>query len=208
MRNQVVHLAIYDTLADWETGHAIAHINQRQWQREPGRYSVSTVGQTLDPVTTNGGVRMIPDLVLADLDPEDSAMLILPGADAWIGGDALAPFAAKARTFLDSGVPVAAICGATYGLAGEGLLDDRDHTSNVAYFLAMTGYAGGGRYRDEPAVTDRDLITAGATNPVEFAREILGRLEVYTPEVLDAWYRLYARSDASAFEVLQAASAR
>ena len=71
-----------------------------------------------------------------------------------------------------------------------------------------TGYPGGGRYRDEPAVTDRNLITAGATNPVEFAREILGRLDVYTPEVLDAWYRLYAHSDASAFEVLQAATAQ
>jgi putative intracellular protease/amidase len=207
MTIQRVHLAIYDTLADWEVGHAIAHINRQLWQREPGRYSVVTVGLSPEPVTSIGGVRMTPDLVLADLGPADSAMLILPGADTWIEGDTLVPFAAKARSFLDAGVPVAAICGATYGLAKEGLLDDRDHTSNVAFFLTMAGYAGGHRYREKPAVTDRDLITAGATNQIEFAREILDRLDVYTPEVLDAWYRLYAKSDASAFAVLRAATA-
>ena len=33
-----VHLAIYDTLSDWEAGYATAHINNGAWQREPGRY--------------------------------------------------------------------------------------------------------------------------------------------------------------------------
>ena len=51
-------------------------------------------------------------------------------------------FAGKAAEFLDAGVPVAAICGATAGLAAEGLLDDRRHTSNAAEFLAATGYGG------------------------------------------------------------------
>ena len=39
-----VHMAVYDTLADWEVGHATAHINGDDWQREPGRYRVRTVG--------------------------------------------------------------------------------------------------------------------------------------------------------------------
>jgi hypothetical protein len=39
-----VHMAVYDTLADWEVGHATAHINSDDWQREPGRYRVRTVG--------------------------------------------------------------------------------------------------------------------------------------------------------------------
>lgn len=202
--NETVHLAIYDTLADWETGHAVAHINQAAWQREPGRYSVKTVGLDLEPITTIGGVRMIPDMTIADLDPADSAMLILPGATTWEDGS-LAPFAAKAQQFLDHDKPVAAICGATYGLATAGVLDDRLHTSNVDFYLAASGYGGAHNYRDESVVTDRNLITAGATSQIEFARDILGRLDVYTPEVLDAWYRLYAHSDASAFAVLAAA---
>ena len=88
-----------------------------------------------------GGLRISPDLALDELRPADSAMLILPGADTWLTGGNR-PFAAKARDFLDAGVPVAAICGATAGLAAEGLLDDRRHTSNAAEFLAGTGYGG------------------------------------------------------------------
>ena len=63
-------------------------------------------------------------------------------------------------------VTVAAICGATAGLARAGLLDDRDHTSASAEYLEMTGYAGGDRYVDERAVVDSDLVTAGPQSPV------------------------------------------
>lgn len=204
---QTVHLAVYDSLADWEVGHAIAHIRNGNWHRRPGRYDVATVGATLAPVTTMGGMRVLPDLRLSDLRPNDSAMLILPGADAWdTSPETLAPFASAAGIFLDSGVPVAAICGATAGLAREGVLDDRDHTSAVAEYLAATGYGGGHRYQDLPAVTDGDLITAGPTAATEFAREILGRLGVYTPPVLDAWYRLFGEQDPSAYPVLMGAA--
>ncbi|KAB2352391.1 DJ-1/PfpI family protein [Actinomadura rudentiformis] len=199
----VVHVAVYDTLADWEVGHAIAHIRSELGQRDPGRFDVKTVAERLDPVTTVGGMRILPDLVLDDLDPGGSAMLILPGAYTWENGNHA--FASKAHDFLAAGVPVAAICGATAGLARAGLLDDRDHTSSAPEFLAATGYAGAARYRDAPAVTDGHLITASPTAPVEFAREILDLLGVYEPDVLDAWYRLYGDQDAGAFAVLAAA---
>jgi putative intracellular protease/amidase len=151
-------------------------------------------------------MRILPDLTADELDPAGSAMLILPGAGSWHAPGGNAVFAEAARRFLDAGTPVAAICGATFGLARAGLLDDREHTSGAAGYLAGTGYAGGAHYREAAAVTDGDLITAGPTAPVEFAREIFARLGVYTPEVLDAWYRLFAKSDASAYPVLMAAS--
>ncbi|MEV5338779.1 type 1 glutamine amidotransferase family protein [Streptomyces sp. NPDC052676] len=195
-----VHLAVYDTLADWEPGHATAHLAR-------AGHEIRTVGPTTAPVRTLGGLRVRPDLALADLRPEDSALLILPGADLWDTGDDLAPFARKAREFLAAGVPVAAICGATAGLAREGLLDDRAHTSAVSFYLAATGYRGGERYVDADAVTDGRLITAGPTEPVAFAREILGLLGVYEGEVLDAWYRLFHDSDIEAYAVLEKAGA-
>ena len=194
-----VHVGIYDDLADWEIGHAIAHIRSPQWQHAPGRYDVVSVGLTLEPVTTAGGMRQLPDIALADLNPADSAMLILPGSGAWHAEGRLTAFARAARSFLDAGVPVAAICGATYGLAAEGLLDDRDHTSGAAEYLAATGYAGAAHYRDAAAVTDRGLITAGPTAPVEFAREVLAALDIYRPDVLDAWYRLFGGQEESAY---------
>ncbi|TXS37164.1 type 1 glutamine amidotransferase family protein [Streptomyces sp. OR43] len=196
MTLRTAHLAVYDTYADWETGHTTAHLAQNG-------FTVRTVGPTTAPVTSMGGLTVRPDLPLAELSPGDSALLILPGATLWDSGDALAPFARTARAFLDAGVPVAAICGATAGLAREGLLDERAHTSAVPFYLAATGYAGGAHYTEADAVTDGDLITAGPTEPVAFAREVFARLGVYDGKKLDAWYRLFHDSDPSAYEVLQ-----
>ncbi|MDX3645819.1 DJ-1/PfpI family protein [Streptomyces sp. MB09-02B] len=196
-----VHLAVYDTYADWETGHTTAWLAR-------GGYEVRTVAVGTDAVRTIAGVRIQPDEVLGRLRPEDSSLLVLTGADLWDTGDELAPFARKAREFLAAGVPVAAICGATAGLAREGLLDDRAHTSAAPFYLAATGYGGGERYVDADAVTDDSglLVTAGPTEPVAFAREVLRILGVYEGEVLDAWYRLFHDSDAEAYAVLEAAA--
>ncbi|WP_406178518.1 type 1 glutamine amidotransferase family protein [Streptomyces canus] len=200
MSRKPVHLAVYDTYADWETGHATAYLAR-------AGYEIRTAGPSREPVTSVGGLRVQPACALDDVRPSESSLLILPGADLWDAGDDLAPFARKAREFLDAGVPVAAICGATAGLAREGLLDDREHTSAVSFYLAATGYAGGERYVDADAVTDRGLITAGPTEPVAFAREIFRLLGVYDGEVLDAWYRLFHDSDAEAYAVLEKAQA-
>ncbi|MFG2587564.1 DJ-1/PfpI family protein [Streptomyces sp. NPDC048438] len=201
MTGTSVHLAVYDTFADWEPGFATAQLTDHG-------HTVRTVGLTTAPVTTKGGVRIQPDLALADLAPGDSELLILTGASLWDTGDALASFARAARDFLDAGVPVAAICGATAGLAREGLLDDRSHTSAVSFYLAATGYAGGAHYVEGDAVTDAGgasrgaLVTAGPTEPIAFAREIFELLGVFGPKKLDAWYRLFHDSDASAYEEL------
>ncbi|MFE6331918.1 type 1 glutamine amidotransferase family protein [Streptomyces sp. NPDC057806] len=201
MSPKPVHLAVYDTFADWETGYATAFLAR-------AGHDIRTLGPTTAPVRSIGGLSVRPDLALDDVRPEDSALLILPGADLWDTSDDLAPFARKAREFLAAGVPVAAICGATAGLAREGLLDDRDHTSAVSFYLAATGYGGGERYVDADAVTDGGLITAGPTEPVAFAREILRLLGVYEGEVLDAWYRLFHDSDPEAYAVLEQADAQ
>jgi putative intracellular protease/amidase len=204
MNTTAVHVAVFDTLADWEIGYATAHIRRDQWQREPGRYSVVTVGPAREPVTTMGRLRITPDIALADLRPEDSAMLILAGGDRW-AEESMAGFRAAARSFLAAGVPVAAICGATFGLALEGLLDDRAHTSNAAEYLAYSGYAGGDRFVAEPAVTDGDLITASAMAPVHFAQAIFGRLGLYEPGVAASWFKLYGERDPAGFFELMSA---
>lgn len=195
---ETVYVALYDTFVDWEIGLAIDHINKPMWHKNPGRYGVATVGATADPIVTMGGLRIVPDTTLDQIRPDESAMLILSGNDIW-NTDQFAPFAAKAREFLDADVPVAAICGSTGGLALAGLLDDRAHTSNAAEFLTAVGYAGGHLYRDEPAVTDGALVTASGTAPAHFAREVLELLDVYEPHVLDAWFTLFGHRDPAGF---------
>jgi putative intracellular protease/amidase len=199
-----VHVAVFDTLADWEIGYATAHIRSEQWQREPGRYSITTVGPTREPVTTMGGLRITPDIALDELRPHDSGMLILAGGERW-AQEPMAGFRAAARRFLAAGVPVAAICGATFGLALEGLLDDRPHTSNAAEYLAYSGYAGRDRFVAEPVVVDGDLITASAVAPVHFAQAIFGRLGLYEPGIAASWFKLYGDRDPAGFFELMSA---
>jgi putative intracellular protease/amidase len=202
MSNRTAHVALYDDLADWEVGHLLAELRTGRFTGE--RFEIVTVAESLEPITTMGGVRMLPDSLLADLDPGDSDLLVLPGGDMWdtVGGDA---FATAAGRFLAAGVPVAAICGATAGLARAGLLDERDHTSSAAEYLAATGYAGGDRYIDQRAVVDGDLITAGPQSPVQFARATLGRLGLASDDTRDAYERLFDLGDASAFPALMQA---
>lgn len=205
MTPRTVHLYVFDEFADWEAAHAVAGIHQPQFQREPGRFQVKTVAAAPAPLRSMGGVAVLPDLTLDQLVPEDSAMLILPGGAGWEQGEHLAA-AHKAREFLEAGVPVAAICGATAGLARVGVLDERRHTSNAIAYLKGTGYGGTDRYEDVPAFSDGLLITAGGMAPLEFAREIFRTLEVYEDEALDAWYDLYKTGQSQHWMRLQQAA--
>ncbi|HEX3816339.1 MAG TPA: DJ-1/PfpI family protein [Mycobacteriales bacterium] len=210
MNPKTVHVVLCNEWADWEIGPAMARINAPIWQREPGRFATATVAETRQPRRSMGGLTAVPDLTVAEIRPADSAMLIIPGGAGWECADwdrdGYPAITALAEEFLDAGVPVAAICGATFGLARAGLLDDRDHTSGAPEYLAMSGYRGAARYRDERAVTDGDLITAGPTDALEFTRHILARLEILTAEALEAWYQLFSTGDAAWYGVLNAAT--
>ncbi len=199
MSNRRAHLGVYDTLTDSEVGHLLVELHTGRFTRT--RFDVIAVAEANRPITTMGGLRIAPDMLLDDLDPISSDVLILPGAEFWNAGGGEA-FAAAAARFLDLGVPVAAICGATAGLARAGLLDERDHTSSAREYLAATGYAGGSHYIDERAVVDGDLITAGPQSPVQFARATMGRLGLASARMLEAYEALFHRGDQAAFPVL------
>jgi putative intracellular protease/amidase len=199
------HIALYDTLADWEIGHLLVELRTGRFTGTP--WNVVTVAESAEPVTTMGGLRIVPDLVLADLDPADSDLLVLAGAEFWDAGQGT-PWTDAARRFLDAEVPVAAICGATAGLAQAGLLDDRDHTSAaVEYLQAQPGYGGQDRYVDARAVVGGDVVTAGPDSPVQFARATLSRLGLASDETLQAYEDVFHRADATAYPALMQATA-
>jgi len=180
-----VHLFVFDSMSDWQAAFAIAGINNPRFQTSHDRYRVVTVGSTTKPITTMGGLRILPDISLDEIHPHRSAMLILPGGDLWESSghtDAVE----LARAFFVEAVPIAAICGATLALACAGMLDDFHHTSNSRAYLSRTGYRGGSFYLEAPAVTDESLITASGTAPVEFAREIFRTLGLNCREHLGA----------------------
>jgi putative intracellular protease/amidase len=199
---RTAHVALYDTLADWEVGYLLVELRTGRFTGEP--WEIVTVASSTGPVTSMGGMRIASDLALADLDPTASDLLVLPGAELWDDGRG-DEFAAAAERFLAAGVPVAAICGATAGLARAGLLDQRRHTSAAREYLAATGYAGGEHYVDERAVVDGDLITAGPQSPVQFARATLSRLGLASEETLEAYETVFHRGDPSGYPALMQA---
>ena len=193
-----IHVGVYNTWADWEAGYALAHLGSGDWQADGLRYRIVLVGASSAAIHTKAGITLTPDMVLSDLRPDDSAMLILPGADTWLTDENTA-FLDMARDFLGAGVPVAAICGATVGLARCGILNDRAHTSNAPQLLECDAYAGADKYRDEGAVTDGDLITASGLAPVEFAREIFLRLAFYGRSTIENWYLMFGKKDPAGY---------
>lgn len=207
MRGRDVYVFVFDGMADWEAAFAIAGINNPQFQRQPGRYRVVTVGSTTNPVTSMGGMRTLPDISISEIEINRAAMLVLPGGSLW-ESESCADILDAARTFRIRGVPVAAICGATLALARAGMLDDFHHTSNSRNYLAASGYRGAGFYCDVPAIADEGLITASGFASVEFAREIFRELGLYTQPSLDAWHALFRFGDASRYSDLLTCASR
>lgn len=188
-----LYLYIPDTLADWEPGHVLAELRSGRYLKDPGlRYTVVLCGRTMDPITTMGGLHLGPDTIITTIHPENGDLVLLPGADTWLNPEQ-GPVIRKISGLLDNSVTVAAICGATLGLANAGLLDNRPHTSNDLTALKMfcPGYHGERFYVNEPAVTDGNLITASGLAPVEFAYQVFRKLEVMNPATLGAWHGLF-----------------
>ena len=184
-----VYIVIADGFADWEPGYALAEI------RRSGGLSVTTVGFTNAPVTSMGGLRVLLDITLADVQPQDVRLFMLPGGDLWEDETAY-PRAELERVLLrlrESAKPIAAICGATVAVARAGLLDDRRHTSNAKEYLIDKApqYRGAALYEPELAVRDRGMITASGLGPVEFAREVFAELEVFSESDLGLWFEMF-----------------
>ncbi len=207
MKKKDVHLFVFNGLSDWEASYAIAGINNPQYQKNPSRYRIRSIALSKSPVVTIGGISIQPDLTLEEITLTDSAMFIMPGGISWDEGLNIEAVEV-ARTFLASDVPVAAICGATAGLARGGLLNNRRHTSNAREYLTATEYGGAGLYEDAPAITDQNLITAPAMAPVDFAYHIFKCLDLYSTPVLEAWYGLFTTGRAEYFgELMKAINA-
>jgi len=198
--HRIVHLYVHEGFVDWEPAFAVAGIQSPQFQRAPGRWQVRTVAAlSREPVRSMGHVTVLPDMTMAELKPEDSAMLILIGGPDWENAGSHREAIEAAQTFVQAGVPLAAICGATAGLARVGLLDERVHTSNALAYLQPTGYRGSDRYDSRPAVNDGGVITAGGMSPIDFAHAIFAQLGIYDEPVLQAWLQLYRTGDPAAY---------
>ncbi len=199
-----VYVYVLDTLADWELGHVTAELNSgRFFKNGAPCISLKTVSYSKEPIHTMGGMTVTPDCVIDDMVMSETSMLLLPGADTW-NDPRHGAIIKKADELLSVGAAVCAICGAAAALAGFGLLDGRPHTSNGAGFLEMVcpNYKGQDFYIDKPSVADNNLITAGCTGGLLWAKQILERLGVFGSDTLEAWYDYFSSGKLESFFAL------
>lgn len=192
MQTKKVYLYVFNTMSDWEYGHLIAELNSgRYFKKELAPLKVVTVGTNNEIITTMGGLSIKPDISLDECTLESNDLLVLPGGTTW-GESIHHPILKKIGEALKLGTIVAAICGATEGLANFGYLDSRKHTSNDLEYIKMVcpNYKGEQLYKMEPAVCDENLITASGVAPLEFAMEVLKKIDVFAPDTLHSWYNL------------------
>jgi putative intracellular protease/amidase len=190
MRNHV-YFYVFDGFADWEAALALCEI------RRPGDFRVRTVALDRRPVQSMGGLTVLPDLALDEVDPARAALVILPGGTVWERGE-IAPVSALVRRLHAGGTTIAALAGGVLALAYAGLLDTRRHAGSYAGHIEtyVPDYAGGAHYAaDALAIGDDRVITASSVGHVEFAREIIAALGLYDERDRGIWYRLFKHGE-------------
>ncbi len=185
--DSAVCLLVVHGFADWEPAHALAEL------RREGGFRVETVGLSCEPVESMGGLRVLPTRTLAEVEPGDVAVFILPGGDRWEQQPLEPELVALLTRLDDHQVPLAAICGATVAITRAGLLRGRRHTSNGLAYLQeqVPEYRDAERYIVAPAVRDGTLITASGLADIEFAREIMALLGVYSDTDRARWSEMF-----------------
>jgi putative intracellular protease/amidase len=194
-----VFLYVLDTLADWEIAFITPEINSgRYLKKNIEKPKLIKVGNNLSSIKTMGGFEITPDISVDSMDVKNCDLLILPGADTWLNG-----YNQKIINKIkeNADINVAAICGATSALAENGILDNKKHTSNDKEYLKMVckNYKGENLYEYKPVVVDGKLITATGIAPLEFAFEVIKKLDIMENVTLNAWYNLFKTNEAKYF---------
>ena len=76
-----VYIHVCDGIADWEPALAVAMISRTKADFPKKRtYNIVAFGLDKQPVKTMGGINVLPDIGINEIDISKVAMVILPGA--------------------------------------------------------------------------------------------------------------------------------
>lgn len=181
-----VLLYAFDTMADWEYAY-ITTVLAMQNRGGDDRFRLRTVSADGGQVRTLGGLTLVPDGSLGDVDEAAAAMLVLPGGNTW--GEGHTEALDLARRLLEAQTPVAGICGATKAMAATGLLEHHAHVVDTDDELPAYP---GDRFRTHGSVArDGHVITAIGEAPLEFSREVFLALGLDSAQGIDEWYSAF-----------------
>ncbi len=181
-----IYIFLFDGFADWEIAYLTPEIKKNE------EFDLVYFSMDSNPVLSMGGLSITPDTQLQEINPKDVEMLILPGGTAW-EQDANNLIDPLVMTLFGSSRSIAAICAATTYLGKKGFLNELKHTSNDLDYLKAIApeYAGERHYIDSLAVTDENIITANGIAPIEFAKEIFTKLNLYNSMHTEKWFQLF-----------------
>ncbi len=179
-----VYVLIFDGYADWELGHALAEL------RRYGKAEVVTVGFSNNAVTSMGGLNVLPNKSIAEIDIKDVLIFIIPGGYLWEESYPKDEIEQLLHHLEEAQKPIAAICAATTVVARAGLLKGRKHTSNSLSYLSkmVPEYSDSDNYISSLATKDKHLITASGLGSIEFTMEIFNELSLASPEMMAIWF--------------------
>lgn len=196
-----IYMYVQDTMADWENGYFLQGLTL---QKMAGalKYELQTVSVSKRAIKTAGGITVVPDITLEEIDEMQAGALLLIGGDTW-QEKSNQPILEMTNSFLEKNILVAAICGATLGLANNGILNSYYHTSNALFFLQGSDkYQGEKYYKNTLAVMDKNLITASSAGSLLWARYIFENLKLYSHQTLEAWYNYFSSGKVEYFREL------
>lgn len=179
---------ILQQYADWEAAYissAISMLGQ-------GEFEIKTVSLSKDCVQSIGGFKVLPDYDIESV-PNDYEALILIGGMTW-RSEKTKKIKKLVEDCFQKGKILGGICDASAFLGTIGVLNDVIHTSNDLNDLkqwAGSVYKGETKYIAKQAVSDKNVITANGTAPMEFAKEILLALNVASEEKVLDWYNFH-----------------
>lgn len=181
-----IFVFLFDGFSDWEIAFLTPEIKKND------EFDLIYFSQNGDSVLSMGGLRILPDISLKEINLNEVEMLILPGGTAWEKdeNDFIDSFA---KSLFATGKTIAAICAATAYLGKKGFLNDLKHTSNDLFYLKGIApeYLGEQNYINSYAVTDKNIITANGIAPIEFAKEIFQKLKLYNENDIEKWFQLF-----------------
>lgn len=186
-KSVVVYLP--EGFADWEGAYILPELRQAKRQ-------VLIASATGESVKSIGGLSVVVERAITEIEPQSIGALILIGSDSWTDPQQNEKVLELAEDLNTSNRLVAAICAATVALARQGLLDGRPHTSNDLGQLKhlVPTYKGEKYYSQALAVRDGNLITASGVGPLEFTREIMEALALFSPDYRKQWFDLYKKA--------------
>jgi putative intracellular protease/amidase len=184
MKNKA-YVLVFDGFADWEAALIMCELKKME------QIEVVTVGFTKERIHSMGGLKVIPDISLEEVQVDGALIFIMPGGEMWEGFSSV-ELSSLLQKLHESNVYIAAICGATLFLAKEGFFNERKHTSNSKSYLKenVPSYKDG-LYQEKLAVTDDTIITASGLGCIEFAFEILEALSIYDKTIRKQWFDLF-----------------